>query len=192
ARGGILTASMPAAANTASKAAVNFESRSRMTNRNRWACSSRSISRLRAAWVDPSVGRVGGDPGQVGSAAVEFDHEEDVQAGQPDGFDGEEVTGEGAGGLGAQELDPGWTAAAGAGPKWWRRRMVRTDVADTATPSLRHSPTMCTYPQRGFPAPGAGPGRPPRGPTPGGLARWPDGFTIGGSARGASATGSSA
>jgi len=52
---------------------------------------------------DPCVGRVGGDPGQVDPAAVEFDHEEDAQAGQPDGFDGEELAGEGAGGLGAQE-----------------------------------------------------------------------------------------
>jgi hypothetical protein len=38
----------------------------------------------------------------------------------------------------------------GAGPRRWRRRMVRTEVADTLTPSLRHSPTMRTYPQRGF------------------------------------------
>jgi hypothetical protein len=42
---------MLAAADTASNAAVNSPSRSRMTDRNRPACSSRSMSRLRAAWV---------------------------------------------------------------------------------------------------------------------------------------------
>lgn len=30
----------------------------------------------------------------------------------------------------------------GAGSRWCRRRMVRTDVADTVTPSLRHFPAI--------------------------------------------------
>jgi hypothetical protein len=51
ARGGIFTTSMPAAVNTASNAAVNFASRSRIRYRNHGACSSRSISRLRACCV---------------------------------------------------------------------------------------------------------------------------------------------
>jgi len=46
--GGILTAVMPAAAKTASNAAVNLVSRSRIRNRSRCAWSSRSISRFRA------------------------------------------------------------------------------------------------------------------------------------------------
>jgi hypothetical protein len=38
----------------------------------------------------------------------------------------------------------------GAGPGPWVRRIARTEVADTATPSLRHSPTIRTYPHLGF------------------------------------------
>jgi len=30
----------------------------------------------------------------------------------------------------------------GAGPKSWRRRMLRTDVADTLIPTLAHSPQI--------------------------------------------------
>ena len=57
ARGGILITSVPAAANTASNAAVNLASWSRTRNRNRWECSSRAISRFRTCWVVPtSVG----------------------------------------------------------------------------------------------------------------------------------------
>ena len=37
----------------------------------------------------------------------------------------------------------------GAGPSRWRRRIRRTDVADTRMPSLRHSPTIRISPQRG-------------------------------------------
>src|SRR5207248_3072536 len=50
-RGGLLTMSMPSEAKTASKAAVNFESRSRMRKRKALTRSPRSIRRLRAAWV---------------------------------------------------------------------------------------------------------------------------------------------
>jgi len=38
----------------------------------------------------------------------------------------------------------------GAGPSRRVRKMERTEVAETVTPSLRHSPTIRTYPQRGF------------------------------------------
>jgi hypothetical protein len=38
----------------------------------------------------------------------------------------------------------------GAGPSRYRRRIRRTEVADTATPSWRHSPTILTYPQPGL------------------------------------------
>jgi hypothetical protein len=56
---------------------------------------------------------VSGDAGQVDPPVIEFDHEQDVQAGQADGLDGEEVAGDGSGGLGTQELGPGWAVAAG-------------------------------------------------------------------------------
>ena len=51
ARGGVLMIWMSVAANTASKAAVNLLSRSRIRNRKRWWESSRSMNRLRACWV---------------------------------------------------------------------------------------------------------------------------------------------
>ncbi len=50
-RGGIFTTLMPSEAKTASKAAVNLESRSRVKKRKVLICSPRSISRSRAAWV---------------------------------------------------------------------------------------------------------------------------------------------
>jgi hypothetical protein len=50
-RGGIFTTLMPSEAKTASKGAVNLESRSRIRKRNALTWSSRSISRLWAAWV---------------------------------------------------------------------------------------------------------------------------------------------
>ena len=90
----------------------------------------------------PGAGRVGGDAGQVHPAVLEFDDEQDVQPGQPDRLDGEEVAGQRPGGLGAQKLRPGWAAASWRWSEAVRRRMVRTEVADTRMPSLRHSPTM--------------------------------------------------
>src|SRR5205085_981884 len=44
---------------------------------------------------------------------AQFDHEEDIQSGQADRLHGEEITGQGSGGLAAQELRPAGTAAAG-------------------------------------------------------------------------------
>src|SRR3954470_7405695 len=49
--GGVLITSMPAAANTVSKAVVNFASRSRRRNRTESVRSSRSIGRFRACWA---------------------------------------------------------------------------------------------------------------------------------------------
>ena len=56
---------------------------------------------------------MGSDAGQVDPTVIEFDHEQDVQAGQPDGLDGEEIAGERSAGLRTQELRPGWAVAAG-------------------------------------------------------------------------------
>jgi hypothetical protein len=52
----------------------------------------------------PRSGGVDGDPGEVKPAGLHFDHEQDVQPGQADGLDGEEVTGEQPTGLGPDEL----------------------------------------------------------------------------------------
>ena len=76
---------MAAPANTASKAAVNLLSRSRIRNRNRLAWSPRSMSRLRACWGDPGPGRVGGDAGDAHAAGPVLDHHQDIEATQKDG-----------------------------------------------------------------------------------------------------------
>jgi hypothetical protein len=55
----------------------------------------------------PVAGRVLGHAGEVHPAGVDFDEEQHVVATQRDGVDGEEVTREDPGCLGAQELCPG-------------------------------------------------------------------------------------
>ena len=49
---------------------------------------------------DPRTGRVGGDACQVHPAVVELDDEQDVQPGEPDRLDGEEITRQHPAGLG--------------------------------------------------------------------------------------------
>ena len=56
------------------------------------------------------------DLDQVVWCLKDLHHEEDVQAPQGDGVDGEEVTGRRAGGLGADEVPPPVIFPAGAGP----------------------------------------------------------------------------
>jgi hypothetical protein len=94
---------MPAAVKTASRAFVNFVSRSRTRKRNCWARSSRSMSRLRACWVTPSAGRMAGGAQDVDAAAGDLYHEEDVDALEEDGVDGEEIACEDTGCLGSEE-----------------------------------------------------------------------------------------
>ena len=61
--------------------------------------------------------RIGGAARQVHAAACEFDAEEQVEAAQRDRLDGEEVAGEHAGGLLAQELRPARPRAPRRRPK---------------------------------------------------------------------------
>jgi hypothetical protein len=70
--------------------------------------------RLRAY---PGAGWVGRATGEVDAAALEFDEEEHVEAAQRDRLDGEEIAGEHAGGLLAQEFAPAWARASRRGPK---------------------------------------------------------------------------
>jgi hypothetical protein len=97
----------------------------------------------------PRAGGVSGDPGQVHPSTLQFDHEQDVRPGQADRLHREEVAGHNPGAAGARrnyvQLGP---PRRGAGPRRWRRRMVRTEVADIVTPSLRHSLAMRRWPQR--------------------------------------------
>jgi hypothetical protein len=74
----------------------------------------------------PLAGRVEGAAGEVDAAAGELDEEEDVEPGQPDGVDGEEVGGQDLVGMLADELVPGALAAA-----WSREQAVAAeDLAD--------------------------------------------------------------
>jgi hypothetical protein len=54
----------------------------------------------------PGTGRVGRAAGQVDAAASELDEEQHVEAAQRDRFDGEEVAGDHARGLLAEEVPP--------------------------------------------------------------------------------------
>ena len=98
---------MSAALNTASKAAVNLASRSRIKNRNWAAYWPRSMSRLRACWVTQAPGGMSGDAGDVHAAAAVLDHNENVEAAQEDRVDVGEVDGEDRVGLRGEELAPG-------------------------------------------------------------------------------------
>jgi hypothetical protein len=95
---------MPSLRKTSSKAAANLLSRSWIRNRVR--SNSPVKLRLRACWVtQPPVGLVV-QPARWDAAATEFDEEQHVEATKRDRLDGEEVTGEHARGLLAEEGAP--------------------------------------------------------------------------------------
>ena len=74
----------------------------------------------------PLAGRVSGASCEVDATAAELDEEEDVEPGQPDGVDGEEVGGQDLVGVLADELAPGALAAPGS-----REQVVSAeDLAD--------------------------------------------------------------
>ena len=77
---GVRMMRMSAPVNTASKAAVNLLSRSRIKNRNCSAWSPRSHQQVAGLLSDPGAGGVGGDPGDVYAAAAVLDHDQDVEA----------------------------------------------------------------------------------------------------------------
>jgi len=70
----------PIAVNTASNPAVNLVSPSRIKNFRPSARPSMFISRLRACWVYPRAGGVGGDARQVHASGAVLDEEQDIQA----------------------------------------------------------------------------------------------------------------
>src|SRR6266566_1232907 len=105
---------MPSLRKISSKAPLNLLSRSWIRNRMR---SNRPVKlRLRAGWVTQAR-RVGRAARHVNAAAFEFDEEEHVEAAERDRLDGEEVAGEHAGGLLAEELSPARARAPGRRPK---------------------------------------------------------------------------
>jgi hypothetical protein len=106
-------ASVPAAVNTASKAAVNFRVPVADEKPEPVGLLIKVGQRITRRLGNPRAGRVGSDAGQVDPTVIEFDHEQDVPAGQPDGLDGEQIAGERCAGLRTRELRPGWAVAAG-------------------------------------------------------------------------------
>jgi DDE_Tnp_1-associated len=89
---------IPSAVNTASKAVVNFVSRSRSRNWKRPTWSASSMSRLRACWVTQEL--LGcGHASEVDLTGVQLDEQQHVQPLEPDRVDGEEGTGHDSGGL---------------------------------------------------------------------------------------------
>jgi hypothetical protein len=96
--GGLRNTAMPASANTASKLAMNFVSRSRTKNRNPSARSPITRMRLRACWVTHSPGRVPRNSKDMNASRADFNDEEHVDPTQQHGIDGEErATGRSAG-----------------------------------------------------------------------------------------------
>jgi hypothetical protein len=133
---------IPSLQKTASKARLNFASRSWIRNRGRW---SRFVD------VDQQVARLLHHPGAVGvvgaghvfdPAAADADEDEHVEPAQQDGVNGEEIAGECRRGVLAQERAPVRPSALGAGGTPAVRTTLRTSVAETSIPSLRSSPTI--------------------------------------------------
>ena len=110
ARTGVLMMLMSMAAKTASNAAVNLASRSRMRNRKPRPASSihEQVARLLG---QPRAGRVGGDAEQVYPAGGVLDDEERVEPVQRDGVEVKQVAGQDGVRLRAQELAPGRSGA---------------------------------------------------------------------------------
>jgi len=117
ARGGILNTSMPAAASTASKAGRELGIAVADQEAESPGVVVEIHQQVPGGLGNPGTGGVGGDPGQVHPPVVKFDDEEHVQSGESDRLDGEEVTCEGAGGLGAQKRRPTWSAVARCRPE---------------------------------------------------------------------------
>jgi hypothetical protein len=95
---------------------------------------------------------VRGHAEDVQVAVADLEYEQDVEPPQRHrAVDVEEVDGQHAGGLGAQELPPtriGLSRCAGG--IQWRWRICRMDEAPTRWPSLSSSPCTLRYPQLGF------------------------------------------
>jgi hypothetical protein len=89
----------------------------------------------------PGSGRVSGHASQEDLAALEVDEEQHIEPAQRDCVDVEEVASEVLAAWARRNSDHGGPNVGGAGRKR-RRSTLRTLVPETATPSLRHSPTV--------------------------------------------------
>ena len=127
---------------TASNAAVNLLSRSRIRNRNRSPRSPEIHQQVAGLLGHPGTGRVGGDPRDVRTATLVLDHDEDVEAAQEHGINVGEVNREDRMGLRGQELSPGRTDRRGAGSSPAPFKIFQTVEAATAWPRPISSPWM--------------------------------------------------
>ena len=93
---------------------------------------------------DPGAGGVGGHPGDVRTAAVVLDDDEDVEAAQERGVDVGEVDGEDGVGLRGQELFPGRAGPQGSGVN---ARGLK-DLPDSGGGDLVTSPTSSPWIRR--------------------------------------------
>ena len=106
ARTGVLSTWIPSLAKTASKLRVNLGSRSRRRKPKTRRLLLECPGDLGGLLGEPGAGGVGGAAGEVDAAASQLDEEENVEAVERDRLDGEEVEGEDAPGLLAQERLP--------------------------------------------------------------------------------------
>jgi hypothetical protein len=107
AAGGLVRIWMPSAAETASNARVNRESRSRSRNVIVVARSVRSLSRVRTAWVVYAPVGCAVPAEQVCPAGAVLDRDQGVDSPEHHGVHRDEVHGEDGLGLCGEELAPG-------------------------------------------------------------------------------------
>jgi hypothetical protein len=105
ARTGVLSTLTSIAVKTASSAAVNVASRSRMRNRNRRPVVE-VHEQVAGLLSQPRAGRVGGDGEQVHATGGVLDDEERIQSAQGNGLEVEQVAGQDHVRLRSQELRP--------------------------------------------------------------------------------------
>jgi hypothetical protein len=91
---------------------------------------------------DPIAGRVGRAARQVDASALELDEEQDVEATERDRLDGEEVAGDRARGLLAEDVAPAPPERRGAGLSPAASSSRRTVLGETRMPSFSNSPAI--------------------------------------------------
>jgi hypothetical protein len=114
ARIGVWMTLMPSLRKTSSKAAANLLS---VVDQKPHPLKDASEAKVARLLGYPDTGRVGRSAGQVDAAAFELDEEEHVEAAQRERLDGEEIAGEHARRLLAEEVAPGWARASRRGPE---------------------------------------------------------------------------
>ena len=136
---GVLITSMPSEANTSSKLAVNFASRSSDQEPERPTVLGEIPGEVAGNLGDEGAGRMIGDTEDVDYAALELDDEQHIELVETDRVHDEEVGSQDALGLGGEELLPGRSTA-----RSWSETVARStrriELAETRIPSPRSSP----------------------------------------------------